>query len=270
MTAVTASDETSDAKQWPRDRVLPLEGGRNFRDLGGYPTTDGRMVKWGVIFRSGSMARLTQADWNHLCARGVRSLCDFRTTQEREIEPFAWADTAGLAYWARDYETSFAELRKTMNSGFATGEAAREGMMAGYRRLPYDQAEGYRQLFAHLKAGEVPVIFNCSAGKDRAGTAAALVLSALGVARDVVMQDFALTNEVAQLHRMLKGGSDRAGSLGSQPPEVAAAILHADPAYIGAALDAIDAEYGSIEGYLREMMHVDAAELHAMRDALLD
>ncbi len=247
----------------------PLEGGRNFRDLGGYPTQDGRTVKWGVIFRSGSMARLTQADWDLLSARGIRALCDFRTTREREVEPFGWIDTEGLSYWARDYETSFAELRKTMQSGFATGQAAREGMMAGYRRLPYDQAPGYKQVFAHLKAGEVPMIFNCSAGKDRAGTAAALVLSALGVAREVVLQDFELTNEVGHLHRMLKV-TDRPGSLGTQPPEVSAAVLHADPAYIAAALDAIEAEHGSVEGYLRDVMDVDAAELAAMRDALLD
>ncbi|MCE7795431.1 tyrosine-protein phosphatase [Sphingobium sufflavum] len=264
------TDVRDDRTDWPRERMLPLEGGRNFRDLGGYPTMDGRSVKWGVIFRSGSLARLTQGDWDHLCARGVQALCDFRTTHERELEPFAWADRDGLQYWARDYETSFAELRRTMHSGLATGEAAREAMMTGYRRLPYDQAEGYRQVFAHLKAGEVPLLFNCSAGKDRAGTAAALVLSALGVPRAVVMEDFALTNEVAQLHRMLKGGTERAGSLGSQPPEVAAAILHADPAYISAALAAIETAHGSVEGYLHEVLEVSDADLRAMRDALLE
>ncbi|MET0241679.1 MAG: tyrosine-protein phosphatase [Sphingobium sp.] len=257
-------------QDWPRTRVLPLEGGRNFRDLGGYPTQDGRTVKWGVIFRSGSMARLTQGDWDHLCARGVRSLCDFRTTNEREREPFAWADQEGVQYWARDYETSFAELRKTMQSGFASGEEAREGMMAGYRRLPYDQAPGYARVFEHLKAGEVPVIFNCSAGKDRAGTAAALVLSALGVPRAVVMEDFALTNEVGQLHRMVKGGLERQGSLSVQSPEVIEAVLHADPRYISAALDAVEAEHGSVEGYLRDVLDVNDAQLSGIRDHLLD
>lgn len=255
---------------WPKDRVLPLEGGRNFRDLGGYPTDDGRTVKWGVIFRSGSLAKLTQGDWDHLCARGVKSLCDFRTTHERTHEPFAWADAEGLNYWARDYETSFAELRKTMASGIATGEEARANMMAGYRRLPFDQAPGYRQVFAHLKANEVPVIFNCSAGKDRAGTAAALVLSALGVPRDVVMEDFALTNEVANLHRILTGGMPRAGTMASQSPEVANAILHADPDYISAALAEIEARHGSVEGYLAEVLDVNAGELAGIRDRLLD
>ncbi|MFT3966553.1 MAG: tyrosine-protein phosphatase [Sphingobium sp.] len=254
-------------QDWPRERVLPLEGGRNFRDLGGYPTLDGRSVKWGLIFRSGSPARLTQADWDHLCARGVKALCDFRTSREREAEPFAWADTEGFSYWARDYATSFAELRETMRSGFATGEAARAGMIAGYRDLPYNQAEGYRRLFAHLKAHDVPLIFNCSAGKDRAGTAAALVLSALGVPREAVLEDFTLTNEVVDLHRTLVR---REGGLGSQPPEVSAAVLRADPDYMAAALATIDERHGSVEGYLRDVLDVSAAELEALRDALLD
>ncbi|HEX7856130.1 MAG TPA: tyrosine-protein phosphatase [Sphingobium sp.] len=257
-------------QDWPRERVLPLEGGRNFRDLGGYPTADGRTVKWGLIFRSGSPSKLTQADWDHLCARGVKALCDFRSSREREAEPFAWTECEGFSYWARDYETSFAELRETMRSGFATGEAARAGMMAGYRELPFDQAPGYRQLFAHLKAQEVPLIFNCSAGKDRAGTAAALVLSALGVPRDVVMQDFTLTNEVVDLHRILTGRAKAAGTLSTQPVDVSAAILTADPDYISAALASIDERHGSIEGYLRDVLDVKEAELQAMRDALLD
>lgn len=255
--------------EWPQVRVLPLEGGRNFRDLGGYPTQDGRTVKWGMIFRSGTLARLTEADWDHLAARGVKALCDFRTTHERETEPFAWADKEGVHYWSRDYETSFAELRKTMKAGFATGDEARQNMLTGYRRLPFDQAPGYRQVFAHLKAGDVPMIFNCSAGKDRAGTAAALVLSALGVPRDVVLEDFALTNEVAQLDRMMNGPK-QGGTLASQSPDVAAAILHADPDYLAAGFASIEAQHGSVEGYLAEVLDVNAEELAALRDRLLD
>lgn len=255
---------------WPQTRVLPLEGGRNFRDLGGYPAADGRTVKWGLIFRSGSPARLTQADWDHLCARGVKALCDFRSSRERLSEPFAWADAEGLSYWSRDYETSFADLRRTMQSGFATGEAARENMLTGYRQLPFDQAPGYRQLFAHLKANEVPLIFNCSAGKDRAGTAAALVLSALGVPRDVVLQDFILTDAVVDLESVLADRAKSGGSLGAQSPEVRYAILRADPDYMAAALAAIDARHGSVEGYLRDVLDVDAAALETLRDALLE
>lgn len=251
-------------------RLLALEGGRNFRDLGGYATRDGRSVRWGLLFRSGSMARLTQGDWEHLCARGVRTVCDLRTSHERTAEPFAWRDSDGLTYFSRDYETSFGELRQVMASGFATGEKAREGMMAGYRELPFEQAPAYRALFGHLKANAVPLIVNCSAGKDRAGTAAALILSALGVPREVVVEDFLMTNHTVDLHDALMRRSTAAHGIAAQPPEVARAILTADPAYINAALDSVIERHGSIEGFLDEMLDVKDHELAAIRQALLE
>jgi protein-tyrosine phosphatase len=101
----------------PQDRLIALEGGRNFRDLGGYPTVDGRRVRWGLMFRSGSLSGLTEADWDSLTRRGIRTICDLRTHKERAAEPFAWADQAGLSYWARDYALSFAELSETLRAG---------------------------------------------------------------------------------------------------------------------------------------------------------
>src|SRR6266702_3640156 len=127
-------------QEWPRTRVLPLEGGRNFRDLGGYATDDGRHVRWGVLFRSGSLARLTRADWDHLALRGVRALCDFRSTSERANEPVCLAALPSASYWARDYTTSFAELRAMLRTNFTTAEAARQAMINGYRGLPFEQA----------------------------------------------------------------------------------------------------------------------------------
>jgi protein-tyrosine phosphatase len=260
---------------WPQTRVLPLQGGRNFRDLGGYRAADGRQIKWGVLFRSGSLVDLTRADWEHLMARGVQALCDFRSTRERENEPVPLDDYPGLSYFSRDYHTSFADLRALMRKGFGSGVAAREAMIAGFRELPFDQAASYRQLFSYLKAGRTPLVFNCSAGKDRAGTAAALVLSALGVPRDIVVEDFALTNQVLNLREaLLKHGRDlamdRHTSLAKQPPEVITAIVHADPEYIATALDTIDARHGSMEGYLRDQLDVSAADLQHLRDTLLE
>jgi protein-tyrosine phosphatase len=260
---------------WPQTRVLPLEGGRNFRDLGGYRAADGRQVRWGQLFRSGSLIGLTRGDWDHLMARGVQALCDFRSTRERETEPVPLSDYPALSYWARDYHTSFADLRALMRNGFGTATAARQAMLTGYRELPFDQASGYRQLFAYLKAGRMPLVFNCSAGKDRAGTAAALVLSALGVSRETVVEDFALTNEILNLrHALLRHGGDLAldkhASLAKQPSGVITAILHADPEYITTALDSIDARHGSLEGYLRDQLDVSESELQRLRDSLLE
>lgn len=266
--ATSVSEAPAPSQGWPRARVLPLQGGRNFRDLGGYATEDGRHVRWGVLFRSGSLVGLTRADWDHLVLRGVRFLCDLRSTRERESEPVPLAELPSLSYWARDYTTSFAELRAMLGTDFATGEAARQAMIKGYRELPFDQAPAYRQLFAKLKAADIPIIFNCSAGKDRTGMAAALILRALGVPPATVVEDFTLTNEVLDLKGVLL--SRRGSSLANQRPEVVAAITQADPDYLQSALDSIDDRYGSVAGFLRDQLDVSERELQLLGNTLLE
>lgn len=251
------------------ERLLPLKGGRNIRDLGGYAAQDGRQVRWGLIFRAGSLVGLTEADWAYLCQGGLRTICDLRTTRERAREPFAWADAAGLSYWARDHEASFAELSERIRTGYPDGEEARTGMKAGYRELPYEQAPAYRQLFGHLRAGEVPLLFNCAAGKDRTGVAAALVLTALGVPRATVVEDYLLTEQVLRA-QMTDKISRPGGHLARQAPEVIAAIGAADSAYIESALDGLAERHGSVLGYLEEVLEISAADVELIRDRLLE
>src|SRR5580698_6023676 len=98
-------------------RVVPLEGGRNFRDLGGYLTSDGRRVKWGKLFRSGSLAGLTPADYDYLSRLSIKIVCDLRTVQERNAEPNRWCQAANIGYWAREHHESFGELRKVAAAG---------------------------------------------------------------------------------------------------------------------------------------------------------
>jgi protein-tyrosine phosphatase len=248
-------------------RLPALEGARNFRDLGGYPADDGRHVRWGLLYRSGSLAGLTPGSHTRLTAMGVRGVCDLRSTSERNNEPFGWCEAAGLSYWSRDYETSFGELRTLMASSLSSADAARRAMIAGYERLPYEQAPAYRELFRRLACGEVPLVFNCSAGKDRAGTAAALILSALGVARDLVVEDYTLTDKVVDLQRVLV--NRRSTTLAQQPAGVINAILSADPEYIRVALAAITANSGSLQAYLQQELGVGSPELERIRNSLL-
>jgi protein-tyrosine phosphatase len=267
---MTVKDDSEPDGAEDARRIPPLEGGRNFRDLGGYATHDGRRVRWHRLYRSGSPAELTARDWGWLLAQGVRAVCDLRGTQERDAAPFAWRQSPGIGYWTRDYETSFGELRALMMSDFTTGEAAREAMMAGYRRLPFEQAPGYREIFRRLKAGEVPLMFNCSAGKDRAGTAAALILSALGVPRDVVREDYLLSNRHLGFSRAATGKAGGGSLFGRLSPDVRDAILTCEPYYLDAAFAAIDETCGSFPAYCRDILETDEADIAIIRHSLLE
>lgn len=252
---------------WVAERLLPLEGGRNFRDLGGYLTTDGRTVRWGKVFRSGSMTGLTTADYAYLGRLGIQTVCDFRTASERKDEPNQWVKAARVNYWTRDYELSGGDLGKLFGGSKLTPEQVRSTMAEMYRALPYEQVPAYREMFRQMLAGRLPLAFNCSAGKDRAGLAAALVLTALGVPRETVFADYALTDKylAAALARNPSGN----GILSRLPKDIAEPLLSADPAYIRAAFDEMAKRDGSPEGYLRNALGVGPKERAALRKMLV-
>jgi protein-tyrosine phosphatase len=250
-------------------RAVAVAGSRNFRDLGGYATSDGRQIGWGLLYRSGSLGGVTAEGVEALRALGLKGLCDLRTSHERLTEPVVWAEPMGLSYWSRDYETSFGELRRLMEADLPDREATRAAMLHGYRRLPFEQAPAYRELFRRLADGALPLVFNCSAGKDRAGTAAALILTALGVPRETVLADYALTDRLVDLAKLLARPKE-GGLLARQPPEVVHAILSADPDYMAAALDSVAPTEAAFKTYLNDVLAIDQKMLGAIRDQLLE
>jgi protein-tyrosine phosphatase len=251
----------------PQMRLLPLAGANNLRDLGGNVTSDGRVVKRGLLIRSGSLAELTDADWRHLVEGvGLHTLCDLRTTPEREEAPFAQGWIGRIAYRIYDYEATFADLRRTMDDGLARPEAARASMLAGYRELPFALAPAYRQLFACLRDGAVPLLFNCTGGKDRTGLAAALVLSALGVPRDAVIEDYLLTNQLRRWPTWARSPDLADG----REDEIRRAVLWANASYLTSALDSIAARCGSLEDYLADLLATGPQDVETIKSLLLD
>ena len=265
---MTTTSNTSSATE---RRIIRLEGGRNFRDLGGYRTQDGRRVKWGRLFRSGSMSGLTPRDYDTLSQLSIKTICDLRTTPERDAEPNKWREVANINYWARDYGDSFGEIRKIIMAGVPSADTARTAMIAGYRRLPFEQAPSYKELFSRLAAADMPLVFNCSAGKDRAGTAAALILSALGVPRETVIEDYVLTNRVLDSDTFFTERRQRhPGSVATQTADIFAAIMNADAAYLQAALEAVDERHGSVAAYVVNELELSADDLRSIQQHLLE
>ncbi|MEN8162075.1 MAG: tyrosine-protein phosphatase [Myxococcota bacterium] len=178
------------------ERLLPLEGAENFRDVGGYPSADGRRVRWGAVFRSDSLATLSEADLSTLDALGLRLVCDFRGDAEVEEEPNLLAGRASVRYWRRplgDSNVQPAEWRRRFESG-DFGDIDSGWLTRSYRGMIDRSAPDLAAVFRRLAAADaVPAVLHCTAGKDRTGVAVALLLLLLGVSRDCVIEDYALT-----------------------------------------------------------------------------
>jgi protein-tyrosine phosphatase len=221
-------------------RSVALAGATNFRDLGGYVGKQGRLVKWRKLFRSDHLGLLTTADVAQLADLNLSRVFDLRGVKERVAHPF---EAPGVAVHSLSIEPTvvqalhdFAAKNKTL-----TAQVAAELMQQTYRDFVTHNSARFKELFAHLLERDSPLVFHCTAGKDRTGFAAALILLALGVQRDAVMQDYMLTNALYKAPDLVGGGA---------PPEVRAVIATVREDFLNAALDVVDAEHGSVADYL--------------------
>lgn len=257
-------------------RLLPLEGGRNFRDLGGYKTADGRSVKWGKLYRSGVMDGLTDEDYEYLSGLGIQVVCDLRTARERTEEPTEWrASEIEYLTFPDPAEDDAMGLMAVFQDPEATPEMVSQSMAQSYAGIAMDQAPAYREMFDRLAAGEIPLAFNCSAGKDRTGIGAALLLTALGVPRDTVVADYALSEVYVDYMEEFAGAEQEIPEdspyafLAQLPPEMVAPLMRSDPLYIETALADIEETHGSVMAFLQDEIDVTNDELESIREALL-
>ena len=179
--------------------MLELEEGINFRELGGYLTEDGRKIKWHKLLRCGSMAQLTKNDVDYLDQYGVRYIIDLRSSEESSYSPDKYPDKAQY-FQDTVYPFSFSLFKNlgiinNMRLGASNMDFGRQTYLQMLLD-PHAQA-AYRKMFNVLlendKEGE-SVVFHCTAGKDRTGVAAFLILSALGVSEKQIVEDYLYTN----------------------------------------------------------------------------
>ncbi|WP_027551370.1 tyrosine-protein phosphatase [Bradyrhizobium sp. Cp5.3] len=235
-------------------RHLNLQGASNFRDLGGYPTADGRTTRWRHLFRSNHLGLLTTADVEIVRALGVRSAFDFRGVEERAAGVCVVDE---ITVHSLPIEpTVVASLRAELARGTLTAPVALEIMRESYRNYVRHNTHSFRALFGHLLEDRAPLVIHCTAGKDRTGFASALILHALGVADDVIAGDYLLTN---QLYR--RDGSSAA----DLPADVLDAIGSVEASYLDAGFEAVRAEYGDLETYLRDGLKLGTPERSALK-----
>ncbi len=258
------------------DRHFPLAGASNFRDFGGYPTEEGRTVKWRRLFRSDRLSELTEADRARLAPLGVRCVWDLRRGSEAAAAPTTWPDGRVIRAPVFEDEAGPSTLQRLAAAeGLGRSATVSRAIMAQmYLRMVTDPGPlaVFRRLFEHLAQDEAgPVLLHCSGGKDRTGVAAALILLGLGVSREDVTADFMLTQRYyeadAAMNQRVAQIVAEAG-LDGWSPEALAPIFDIQQAYIDTALGVV-ADAGGIEPFLEGRVGVGAATLERVRAVLL-
>jgi protein-tyrosine phosphatase len=257
-------------------RRIPFDGPGNLRDLGGYRAADGRTVRWGALYRSDHLGRLSRRDLRQLRRLELATIVDFRSGAERAATPNRLPPGHAIRVVelpvfddgsAADLEH---ELRTRLARGDLAGIDAASMMVEVNRRLVAEFTPVYRRFLAELLAAAgAPVLFHCTAGKDRTGFAAAIVLRLLGVPEQTMVADYmrskgyslAARRRELLLLRLLKGRTVTALVRG---------FLGVETAYLQAAFEAIDRTYGSFEAYARDGLGLGAAEIARLREALLE
>ena len=230
-------------------RSIALAGASNFRDLGGYIGHGGQQVKWRRLFRSDHLAALTPQDHAVLAGLRVARTVDFRG--QAESAAYAYA-LPGVAYHPLRIEpTVIQRALDLQRSGHQiTAQDAVVLMQDTYRGFVNDSAPRFAGLFELLLDSDAPTVFHCTAGKDRTGFAAALILMALGVPRDVVMHDYLLTNALYQ----------RPQGMGTHAPDDVLTVLwRVQVDFLEAALHGVEVEHGGLDNYLERVLGINAA-----------
>ena len=261
-------------------QIIELEGAPNFRDLGGRPTLEGGTVRNGEVYRSGRLPDLTDADLAALSDLGIRTVVSLLTTDDvAEYGDDRVPEGVEVVSLPVDSETA-SELADRARAALSTGDFSEmpPEMNARIHRLLVDEGAGpYGELMRLIADPEArPIVFHCSHGVHRTGTAAAILLSLLGVGWDDVRDDYLASNvaraaQVQQRLRAIRAGI--ASRTGVDPEDVDMTNIEAfmvqDGSYIDASRDRVIAEYGSFEAYASEAMGVDDDTLDSLRSQLV-
>jgi len=261
-------------------RHIRLDGQSNFRDIGGYETIDGHTVKWGQVYRSGELPRLTDEDVAILQKLDIRMVHNFLLEEEiaqrgeDRLPEGATLVNNSIKTSADDLVLAVLDARKTGDFSKISPDLNQEA----HRILALDGRDEYAAMIrAVIDPANRPFVFHCSHGVHRTGTATAILLSALGVSWETVREDYLLSNtfRAEENEKRIEQLTNEAANTLGIPPEdvdttniVAFYILQGD--YIDGTLDVIEEEYGSMDKYLVKGLGLSQEKLSVLREQLLE
>ncbi|WP_328393467.1 tyrosine-protein phosphatase [Streptomyces sp. NBC_00390] len=254
-----------------------LAGVRNFRDVGGLPTADGRRVRYGRLFRSGHLANATASDAAFLSGLGLHTIFDFRNAADQKLEGpdvdlpgvrnvnLPLSDPAdGAEFWTMVREGNLDQLKSILADGKAAGR-----MSASYRMIIKERTGEHSRVLHALAEDSVPALMHCAAGKDRAGLSIAVSLLAVGVDRDAIEADYLKSNDPHRRYKVRRKDNSPA-AMSPEVMELLAPLFDARAEYLAAAFETIEETWGGTERYLSDGLGLSPETRERLRERLLD
>lgn len=248
-------------------RAVLMDSVDNFRDLGGYQAGRGKFTRWGKIYRSGRLGKLSDRDTVRLDNLKIKTIIDLRSDEEWQSSPLAYKKAKVIRI-----PVDLGAKTKSMYERIYDGQIRMGDSFVFMQDLylymitdPGKQKEFARALEVFLDKDNYPILFNCSLGKDRAGFLAALLLAALDVPDESIVQDYAITNDYLDLKRF----QSQVHQLNSDSQEALTVILSSNESFMEFTLKMIRKEYGSVDKYFHEELGFSEDKMHRLKEIML-
>lgn len=263
----------------PAEQVIHLKGTMNTRDLGGYQTNELGTLRYGQIIRSDKISGLTAEDFQKLEDMGLKTVIDLRTNREHDQSPTVWLGDNPPQFFhfpIGDAKNDwFKAQRKMLKKNSFTQEQSLEHMVEGYRMIADEGTSSYQKLMeVVLDESNWPVLIHCNSGKDRAGVGTVLILEALGVDRETIMEEYLLTNKISRIEEKAVFLSKESNNFSrgdrfskGTTPSAWLPIVGVRAEMLEAFYASVDEEYGSMDAFLTEL-GVDQDARHALAASL--
>ncbi len=248
------------------ERLIPMQGTNNFRDIGGIPTTDGRYTKWGMIYRSGRLESLTEADIDRFRDLDIQQVFDFRNDIEIGKAPDRLPDDYKGEYTQLpivDKEgKAYQEMKRRVFFGERRGET-KELFTTVMSKFADSSALDFKPLFDKLLVTNAPLLYHCTGGKDRTGYATAIILSILGVDKETIISEYLMSNYYKYEKALASMDKLRYAGLDS---ETTSALFLVQQEYIEKVFEIIENDFGGMDNYLEVKFGIDEAKRNLLKE----
>lgn len=240
----------------------------NLQDLGGIKNKDGQQIKWGTLFRSGKLSDYTKKDEPLAKALHLKTICDFRQANDVKEEPDNWFEIDKI----NQVSIPIGDPNFTIDAFFEEisqdGFVPQKMMQNANKEFAMDYQEEYKKFFqVLLNQDNYPMLYHCSAGKDRTGFATALLLSVLDVDRKTIIDSYLLTNYY--FHDFIEENLQKVATYKGVDESIMRPLMGVEKSYIETAFKTIEDNYGTVENYLCKVLNVCDVEVEKLKKMLL-